>query len=82
MNGKFKGAGNPFYGKQHSKETKYLISKNNGKGQAKVTQDQVKEIRKLYKETTMTQKEIGKLYGIAPSTTNQIITKRWWKDII
>ena len=69
-------------GKKHTDITKKHISKNNGKGFAKVTPEQVREIRHLYANTNMSQKEIGKLFGIASSTTNQIITKKWWKDII
>lgn len=78
---RYDGENNPFYGKSHSEESKELISKHNGKGQAKVTPEEVREIRKLYKEKDITQREIAKLYGIAESTCNQIITKRWWKDV-
>ena len=58
MDGRYIGEDNPFYGKTHSDESKQLISKNNGKGQAKVTPEQVKEIRRIYKETKITQKEL------------------------
>jgi len=76
-----KGEKNTFFGKSHSDQSKKMISKNNGKGQAKVTPDQVREIRRLYAETDMTQRQIGQIFHIAESTTNQIIVKRWWKDI-
>ena len=82
MSSSHTGNKNHFFGKHHSIESRKLISKNNGKGQAKVTESQVIEIRRLYTETKLTQKEIGKLFGLSTSATNQIITRRWWKDVI
>ena len=79
--GMFSGQKNPFYGKTHSIETKKLISKNNGRPNAKVNSEQVLEIRRIYRETKITQQALADQFGLALSTTNQILTKRWWKSI-
>ena len=68
-------------GKKLTEETKRKISAHNGKTNAKVTPAQVLEIRRIYSEGDLSQEKIGNLFGISKSTTNQIITRRWWKDI-
>lgn len=49
--------------------------------QSKITEDDVREIRRLYKETSMTQKEIGKLFGIKDNTTSLIINRKTWNHV-
>lgn len=48
---------------------------------AKLTDDQVREIRALYVPWFVTQKQLAKRFGIAEVTVNNIIHKRDWKHI-
>lgn len=48
---------------------------------SKLTEDQVIEIRKLYKETKITQNELGRIYNLNPSSISDIVNRVSWKHI-
>ena len=47
-----------------------------------LTEQDVKEIRKLYQETQMTQKEIGELFDINYVTVSDIVRRMSWKHVL
>lgn len=49
-------------------------------GRAKVTQEQVEEIRRLYAQGGITQARIGYLFGITQNMVSKIILKQNWKS--
>jgi len=53
--------------------------KGSKNGKAKLTERQVRDIRKL--EGTMTQRELGMRYGIGPSCIRMILRRKSWKHI-
>lgn len=50
-------------------------------GMAKVTEENVLEMRRLYKETSMTQKAIGEQFGISREQARDIINRKYWAHI-
>ena len=48
---------------------------------SKVTEDQVKEIRKLYKETKISQQKLAERYGIDQTVVSRIILHKSWKHV-
>lgn len=59
-------------------------------GMSRLTEEQVKEIRRLGQEANIKEramdkggnyKEIGKIFGIAPSTVGAIVQERSWKHV-
>lgn len=48
---------------------------------AKLTQEQVQEIRKLLAEGNLTQKQIGKMYGVHQTTVGYINTGKNWANL-
>jgi hypothetical protein len=50
-------------------------------GRAKLTTDQVREIRRLYDTGTYTQPEIAKRFGVCKATICLIINRRTWTHI-
>lgn len=72
-------------GREMSLETREKISKaNKGKKgyNVKLTEDQVKEIRRLYKEEGYTSYKLARLYEVDPSTIYAIIKEHTWKHIL
>lgn len=84
---RYQGEDNPFYGKVHSEETlNYLSEINTGSKhpQAKLTEEQVLEIRRLFPTTKGTygaQTKLAKQYGIGPGYLRNIIRRYTWKHI-
>lgn len=50
-------------------------------GAAKITEQDVKEIRKLYKTGEHTQAELGEMFGITQSAIHLIICRKNWKHV-
>ena len=48
---------------------------------AKLTNHQVRKIRRLYKTGKYTQKRLGRKYGVASSTIGQITSGRKWRSV-
>lgn len=48
---------------------------------ARLTAEQVKEMRRLYAQGGMTQKAIGKLFGVSPMTASRAIRGESWSHI-
>lgn len=47
--------------------------------QAKLTMKEANEIRLIYKKSSLTQTEIGKLYGVTFGTISHIVNNRTWR---
>ena len=68
------GKNNPMYGKNHTSETRKLMSQNRGdskgenNGRALLTKEMVEDIR----NDTRPERKIAKIYGVARSTINSI----------
>jgi group I intron endonuclease len=83
------GNKNAMYGKQHTEESRLKMSetrirKGVGRGinhnKAKLTDDNIREIRKLFKEG-LTATEIAKKYNVSKSTTARINKGLLWSHI-
>lgn len=83
------GSGNGMYGKHHTEEARHKISeerikKSSSRGinhnKAKLTDDNIKEIRKLFKEG-LTATEIAKRYNVSKSTTSRINKGLLWSHV-
>jgi len=75
---------NPFYNKEHTTETKNIISDNNkgsGNGRAKLTEKDILDIRKRYKEGHIIQKKLAEEYNVKNNTMSNIINRVSWKHI-
>lgn len=55
--------------------------KKNRLSNQKLTVDQVKELRKLYKTGKYSQSELGRIFGVSGSTVCQIVHRKLWKFI-
>jgi group I intron endonuclease len=71
------GKNNPFHGKAHSEETKQKIREAN----QKLSDEQVKEIRKMLKQGEMTQKEISEQFSIDCSVMSRINTGEAYSNV-
>ena len=63
---------------------KYLHDRmmhSEGHARAVLTNDQIKEIRRLYKEKQFSQKEIGRMFGIDQSHVSQITRRKLYKNV-
>ncbi len=67
----------------HSEEAKQKISKANSganNGQAKLTWDEVVEIREKYASGKYYQKELAEKYGLSPAYISSIVNYKRWKN--
>lgn len=71
------GKNNAFYGKKHSDETIEKLRFAN----AKLSEENVKEIKKLLKSESETIKNVAKKYGVSPRTIYDIKNGRTWKNV-
>lgn len=88
----YAGEGNPMYGKHHTnKSLRKISSTRKAKGlakgttnpKAKLTEEQVREIKLLLKEGKLQQKEIAKLYNVWSSAIQKIASgKNWWYIVV
>lgn len=53
-----------------------MVSKN---GASKLTKEKVIEIRRRYKNENISQKRLGKEYGVARRTIGDIVNKKTWR---
>ena len=79
---------NPMSNKTHSEETKLKISQTmSGKhigensSKAKLNEKQVRIIKWLLKNSDMSQREIGKIFGVNRTTIGRIKREKIWKHI-
>ncbi len=86
--GKLKGRIGPMYGKHHTEETKIKMSKSRkGKRKGdnstnhKLTEKQVKEIKILLKNKTISQREIAKMFGVAQPHISKIKSGLIWNNV-
>lgn len=66
------------YPRTHAKNMRDIVL---ARGGARLTVDQVREIRKLYAAGGYTHRAIAALYGTARETVTRIITRHTWKNI-
>jgi len=52
-----------------------------GKGFAKITDEQALEIRRLYATGDWLQREIGELYGLKQAAVSHIVLGRYWRHL-
>jgi len=50
-------------------------------GQAKLTEDQVREIRRLYATGNFSQRELARRFDVSPATINLVIHGKRWRHI-
>lgn len=55
--------------------------KGENNGSAKLTSNQVREIRQLCRERKLLQKEIAKMFHISPGSISHIYTNKTWRHI-
>ncbi|UUV46403.1 HNH endonuclease [Bacillus phage vB_BanS-Thrax3] len=67
---------------KHSFDMNLNKTKGEGNHHAKITEDDVREIRKLYKTGRYTQRELEKIFGINHSTIGCITRGETWKHVI
>ncbi len=65
----------------HDRDKKDRQSKGESNGRAKLTEDQVKQIRMLYIEENLTQREIGKIFNVDHTTVGSIYRNKTWRHI-
>jgi len=49
---------------------------------AKLTDEKVREIRKMYREGRKTYKRIGEMYGVSDHAIEEVVTRRTWKHVV
>ena len=58
-----------------------VVPRGQAKGNHKLTEDQVREIRKILSRGVITQLDISKRYGVSPSTIWKIANGRSWTHV-
>ena len=66
---------------QHAMDTGLKDAKGVNHGQAKLSEDQVLEIRRLYKTGDYYQKDLGKMFDVHHSHIGYIVNRKKWKHI-
>lgn len=85
------GIGNPMYNKRHSNKTKYIMSRlaYGNKNPAKLTWENIYEIRKIYKEgenidnmrySWNTIQELSKKFNVGKTAIYNIVSCKSWKE--
>lgn len=57
------------------------VNRGSKNGNAKLGESDVLEIRRLYSVGSITQKELGAIYGVAEQTIGNIVNRRKWRHI-
>jgi predicted XRE-type DNA-binding protein len=65
-----------------SRENTLHAVKNDLCGGAKLTAEQVTELRNLYAKEKMTQTEIGKKFGIGQTNVSEIVRRKTWTEVV
>lgn len=68
-------------GKRASFEANPTIYRGERNGRAKLTEDQVWEIRRLYAEGKHSQADLGQLFDLNQRTISQIVRRKLWKFV-
>lgn len=68
-------------GKRASFEANPTIYRGEKNGRAKLTEDQVREIRRLYAEDKLSQTALGQLFGLHQTVVSNIIRRKLWKFV-
>lgn len=86
--GKVYGKNNNFFGKTHTKESREKMSRSRQgmyvgerNTKAKLTENDVREIRRLYSNGGITLQGLGDAYGVSKSCIMYITTRRSWKHV-
>jgi hypothetical protein len=58
-----------------------FVGKGTAHGKAKLTEDIVREIRRLYATGNFTQQELGLRFGVNQQTISQIVRLEHWKHV-
>jgi len=66
---------------QHALDTGLRKGRGEGNHFAKLTEDDVREIRRLIKSKEMKQRDMAKIYGVSESTITDIKTRKSWKHL-
>ncbi len=74
------GKKSPNYGKKRSEESKLKMSGENNSN-AKLTEQKVRIIRWLLKNSDMTQREIGEVFGVKQAVISDIKREKTWSHI-
>lgn len=61
---------------------KFRTSKGNANGMAKLTEDNVREIRRLYATGNFTQRELALRFGVSHATIGRIVRREIWKHVV
>ena len=61
---------------------KWCAKKGVAHGSAKLTEDQVREIRRLYATGKFTQQELALQFGVAQSVISGIVLRQTWKHVV
>ena len=83
-NARLSGDKHPMWGRNHSDAAKRkigLAARGEKNPSAKLTTLNVLEIRKLYQAGGVTQKELGRRFGVTKTTAGNIIRRKIWKHI-
>ena len=70
-----------YYGKKGYYDHK-TAHKGVNHGKAKLTEEDVREIRRLYDEEGIMPKELGKMFSIRPAHANSITRRHTWKHLV
>lgn len=66
---------------KHAKEELDVFRRGEKQHNAKLTDQDVMTIRKIYAEGSTTQRELAKVYGINHSTLNDVVNRKSWTHI-
>lgn len=64
------------------REVRQRTAQGENIGPAKLTADDVREIRRLHKEGPMTQTQIAERFGIGQSQVSHIVLRRVWRHVV
>lgn len=61
---------------------KHVASKGIANGRAKLTENQVREIRRLYATGNFTQRELARRFGVSTLVICKIVLRRTWQHVL
>lgn len=69
---------------QHAYDEKLIKKKDIGENHylSKLTDESVREIRRLYLEKVCNQRELGEMYGVRQDTISDIVRFKTWKHVL
>lgn len=60
----------------------HKAKKGEENNKAKLTKNEVKEIRRLYKKGEYTQTRLGEMFDVSSANINEIVNNKTWKEVI